>query len=66
MKIEVTIKDGHEIHEPTTKRTWIFGYIRGFVTMRNGIGYAVVQTQYGEFETVHMSALQATQIQGDI
>jgi len=57
MKIEVRRKDGHTVPQPTTKK-WERGYIVGFVTMGDGVGYAVVQTEHGEFETVAIRSLQ--------
>ena len=59
MKIEVRMKLGHKIPQPTTLTPWNRGYIVGFVTMGDGVGYAVVQTEHGEFETVGIMSLQA-------
>ncbi len=57
-KIKVTLKDDHKVEQPTTL-PWDFGYIVGFVTMADNRGYAVVQTEHNNFETVCIYSLRA-------
>ena len=57
MRIKVKLKAGCTIPQPTTRHAWSYGYIVGFVTMGDGVGYAVVETCSGEFECVSLHAL---------
>lgn len=58
-KIKVRMKAGNAVSQPTTSQSWEFGHIVGFVTMADGVGYAVVQTEHNEFETVCIYSLIA-------
>ena len=58
-KIRVRLKAGNAVSQPTTSQSWEFGFIVGFVRMADNRGYAVVQTEHGEFETICIYSLQA-------
>lgn len=58
MKIKVKMKGGHTVSQPTA-HPWSYGWIVGFVTHADSRGYAVVQTEHGEFESVMPMSLRA-------
>lgn len=55
--IKVTMKKGRKVAQPTCE-PWESGWIVGFVQIATGVGFAVVQTEHGEFETVDIMNLQ--------
>ena len=54
-KTKVKLKAG-TIQDPDIK-PWKSGYIEGFIRMEDGRGYAVIQTEHGEFDTAPIYSL---------
>ena len=61
MKTKVKLKNENTISQPMTKISWLYGYIDGYCRGADNRPYAMVVTEYGEFEMVPVYLLTAIQ-----
>ena len=59
MKIKIRLKKDMKIQQPMTNKSWEFGHFVASVQAgQNNSPYAVVITEYGEFELVSFYAME--------
>lgn len=60
MPIKIKIRDGYtysSIREHTSEKEWSKGELINTVTMADGVGYAVILTEHGEFDLVNFHTI---------
>jgi len=58
-RISIKLKKKFDtLSQTMATKAWVYGYFVSTVTMFDHIGYAVIQTEHGEFDLVYFNAIE--------
>ena len=53
MNEKIQLREGVKLHQSIAKKEWTIGVMIGTVTMADNIGYALIRTEWGEYDLVN-------------